>query len=87
VTRKIIETDERHERFRVALINALRVEGESLPAEELLAVAAQLVGQLVAMQDQRRYTPAQVMDMVARNVEQGNQRAIAMLLHSSGGTA
>ena len=50
-----------------------------LTAEEMLAGAAQFVGNLTAMQDQRRVTSAMVMEVVAANIEEGNQVAVSAL--------
>jgi hypothetical protein len=47
-----------------------------MPAQEVLAIVSQLVGNLVALQDAQRYTPAQVMAMVSHNVEIGNREAV-----------
>lgn len=55
-------------------------EGKDLPAEELLAIAAQFVGMLVAVQDRRRYTPDAAMAIVSRNIEIGNGSAVDSLL-------
>lgn len=73
--------------FREGLIACMRQHGDALDATELLAVACHLVGQLIAMQDQRKYTLAKVMEMVSANIEQGNAEVIDGLLNSTGGTA
>src|SRR3546814_20280488 len=44
-----------------------------LSAAELLAVASQLVGNLIALQDQTRHSADVVMELVARNIELGNR--------------
>lgn len=59
----------------------------NLPAERMLVIAAQFVGNLTAMQDQRRYTPAAVMEMVAMNIEEGNKAAIEHLMSLPAGAA
>lgn len=41
-------------------------------AQELLAIASQVVGMLVALQDQRIMTPAMAMEVVGANIETGN---------------
>lgn len=56
-----------------------------LTAMELLAVAANMLGKLVALQDQRTMTPAKAMEIVARNVEHGNQQVFDHLAQSKGG--
>lgn len=77
----------RHQAFVNALLNALRDEFGDLPAEEMLAVASQIVGRMVALQDQRRFTPAAVMQIVAINIEAGNQDIINQLASAPGGHA
>jgi hypothetical protein len=53
----------------------------------LLAVSAQLVGQMIAMQDQRRVSPAQAMAIVEANLEIGNASAIERLASDVAGRA
>ncbi len=55
-----------------------------LTAMELLAIASNIVGKVVAMQDQRAVTPAQAMAIVASNIDIGNAEAVAELLKSKG---
>lgn len=56
-----------------------------LKAIEVLAIAANMVGKLVALQDQRRTTPEQAMEIVARNIEIGNRQVIDQLATEPGG--
>jgi hypothetical protein len=70
--------------FRNALLETFRKHGAEMDASELLAVASHFVGQLIALQDQRRFTSATVMELVTRNVEQGNQDAINSLMNTGG---
>lgn len=84
---RIIEPDSRHQEFRNELLAVLQKHGASLKAEEILAVTCQLVGQIIAMQDQRRYSSDAIMLMVSRNIEAGNKTAIDQLLNAPGGTA
>lgn len=65
----------------VALMNK---HADKITALELLAIAANAVGKMVALQDQRTVTPEQAMKLVADNIEMGNQEAIAALLRSEG---
>jgi hypothetical protein len=53
----------------------------------MCAVVAHLLGQLIALQDQTRFTPDQVMTLVAQNIETGNQEVLANLLTETGGRA
>lgn len=51
---------------------------------ELLAVAANMLGKLIALQDQRVTTPDMAMEVVASNIEHGNRQVLAEVLHSKG---
>ena len=53
---------------------------------EMLGVLSVILGQLIALQDQTRYTREGVMEMVARNIEEGNHSVIR-LLHQTEGSA
>ncbi len=64
---------------------ALVAKYDHLPPKELLAIAANMVGKLVAMQDHRVMTPAQAMEIVAKNIEYGNQQVVGELLKKTGG--
>lgn len=57
---------------------------DKLDALELLAVAANMVGKLVALQDQRKVTPAMAMEVVIKNLELGNQQVMEQLGKSKG---
>lgn len=70
--------------FRDDMVVALR-RHQHLRADELLAIAAYFVGQLVALQDQRTMTSAMAMEIVVQNIEAGNQHAMHEVL-SAGGT-
>lgn len=73
-----------HRQFRDDLIEVLRKHGEQLSAQEMLALASHLVGQLIAMQDQRTMTRDMAMEIVVRNIEQGNQEVAAGLSTTKG---
>lgn len=55
-----------------------------LSALEMLAIAANMVGKLVAMQDQRRVTPELAMKTVAENIRFGNQQTVNEMSKSVG---
>jgi hypothetical protein len=55
-----------------------------MPAQDILAVVSQFVGQLIALQDQRQMTPDQAMQVVSQNIEIGNQAAILTLMDTEG---
>lgn len=74
----------RHEAFYQDLATLLKKHAGHLSALEMLAIASNAVGKIVAMQDQRTVTPAMAMDVVARNIELGNEQTIAELMNSTG---
>lgn len=84
---KFVAPTAQHLAFRHALEAAIAQHGATLDAVDLLAVTSHLVGQLIALQDQRRYTPALVMQMVQSNIEQGNSEVVNGLLTGVGGNA
>lgn len=51
---------------------------------ELLAVAANMLGKLIALQDQRVVTPDMAMEIVRQNIEHGNKQIIDQLSNSKG---
>ena len=65
------------------LIAMLR-KHEHLRADEMLAVAAYTVGQLIALQDQRTMTPTMALEIVSANIEAGNQHAQAEVKSAGG---
>ena len=54
---------------------------------EMLAGAAQLVGTLIAMQDQRTMDAATAMEIVDANIASGNRAAVASLMQHPAGSA
>ena len=74
----------KHMAFRDELVAVLKKHGDALTAPEMLALASHLVGQLVALQDQRAMSPDRAMQIVAANIEQGNQEVLDGLLNSGG---
>ena len=80
----IVKTTTVHKEFKQDLAKFLETYDDKLSAEEMLAVTSQVVGMMVAMQDQTRFTPVQVMEMVSKNIETGNAAAISELLNSKG---
>lgn len=57
---------------------------QHLPPIEMLGVMAVILGQLIAVQDQTRFSRAGIMDMVARNIQEGNEAVIATLQNIRG---
>ena len=75
------------QKVRQEVIAAIQLHSEHLASEEILALMCHLVGQLIALQDQRKWTPERVMEFVMANIEQGNQEALHGLVHETVGSA
>jgi hypothetical protein len=75
----IVKPQAKHHAFRSKLIDLLEEHQNELTAQEMLAIASQFVGQLIALQDQRSMTPQQVLDLVQGNIEIGNQQVVSGL--------
>lgn len=84
---KSVEPKAEHMAFRKALEAAIAQHGQILDAVELLALTSHLVGQLIALQDQRSMTSAMAMQVVTSNIELGNREAVDRLLTETGGAA
>lgn len=84
---KSVPPGAQHLAFRSALEAAMEAHAKTLDAVDILAILAHLVGQCIALQDQRTMTPAMAMALVSSNIEQGNQEVLAKLLTETGGSA
>jgi hypothetical protein len=73
-----------HEVLYQDLCKLVAKHGDSISAQEMLAVAANMLGKLVAMQDQRTMSPAVAMEIVAQNIEHGNKMVVEQLTQSKG---
>ena len=65
-----------HEVAYQDLIALVKKHADKMTAQELLAVAANMLGKLIAMQDQRIMTPSKAMAIVADNIKTGNLQVI-----------
>ena len=79
-TSRIVEAKPEHEVAYLELGELVGRHAREMTALEMLAVAANMVGKLVAMQDQSKVSPERVMETVARNVELGNRQVLDALL-------
>jgi len=73
-----------HEVAYQDLCQLVNKHADKLTAIELLAVAANMLGKLVALQDQRTTSPAMAMEIVAQNLEHGNKMVLEQLSQSQG---
>lgn len=76
-----------HEVAYQELVALMQRHADKLTPIELLAIGANMLGKLVALQDQRTTTPAKAMEVVSMNLEHGNRSVIEQLAHDTGGSA
>lgn len=62
-----------HLSLRQSVIGAIET---GVKEDEALAIVSNIVGMLIAMQDQRRYTIDQIMQIVTMNIHDGNTHFI-----------
>lgn len=80
---RITATDS-HEAFRQEFVELLRKHTGHLSAIETLAAASQAVGQIIAMQNQRKFTKIDLMDTVFKNIEIGNEAMVEFVKSTKG---
>jgi hypothetical protein len=73
-----------HEVLYQELIALVNKHAGKLDALEMLAIASNMLGKLVALQDQRTVTPAMAMEVVAKNIEFGNEQVLKQIGASKG---
>ena len=81
---KTTKANPHHKGFRDDLIALLRKHAANLSAQETLAIASHVVGQIIAMQDQRIMTTQMALRLVRQNIERGNEEAMTELLNPKG---
>jgi hypothetical protein len=68
-----------------AFLKALKEQmPPDMPAQRILAIVSQFVGQLIALQDQRKITSDMALQIVQENIEIGNQAALMTLMEPEG---
>lgn len=79
-----MQASPKHEALYQELVAVLKKHGATLTPEELLAIGANMVGKLIAMQDQRVTSPERAMNIVMENIKLGNEQAIAAVMNTRG---
>lgn len=74
-----------HADFVKDLTVLLQKHSATLSKVEVLALASNVVGKLIALQDQRTTTPEIAMNIVIANIEIGNKEAAADLMAGAAG--
>lgn len=80
---KVVEPGPAHQAFRNDMVETMR-KHQHLPPDQMLAIAAYFVGQLVALQDQRKMTPQMALAVVSENIEAGNAQAMKEVASAGG---
>jgi sulfur transfer protein SufE len=73
-----------HEVLYQDLAKLIGRHGDNVTAEEMLAIGANMLGKLLAFQDQRTMTRERGLEIIIQNIELGNQQAIAEVMNSRG---
>ncbi len=87
MSERVVQASPGHEAFYQDLVALLAKHGAGLPSDQMLAIAANAVGKILAMQDQRTMTSERAMQIVIRNIEAGNQHVIDDLTRKTSGRA
>jgi hypothetical protein len=80
----IRDTKPEHEVAYQDLVSLMRKHADQMTSLEMLAIGANMLGKLIAMQDQRTVTSDMAMEIVIRNIEVGNQQVLEALGKTQG---
>lgn len=81
ITGRSVQPSAKHRALK-ADIDKLLQKHEALPPLEILAIASQVVGMIIAHQDAKAVSPAMATQVVGTNIEIGNAAALALLVES-----
>ncbi len=73
-----------HEVAYADLIALVAKHADQMTALELLAVAANMLGKMIAMQDHRVTTAEMAAEVVTKNMSLGNEQVLALLIEAAG---
>lgn len=82
---RVVPAGEMHEALYAELCVLLEKYGGGMSAEEILALASNLVGKLIAMQDRAAMSPERAREIVILNLEEGNRQAVRRMRAPGGG--
>lgn len=77
-------TSPEHEVAYQEICKLVNKHGDSVSSLELLAIAANMVGKLIALQDQRTVTTDYAMYVVLENLSYGNMQALEQISSTKG---
>ncbi len=81
---KCVQCDTRHEVAYQDLCKLVSKHANELSSLQLLAIAGNMVGKLIAMQDQRSISAEQALEVVFHNLQAGNKQILDQLMQSQG---
>ena len=81
---RTVKAKPEHEVSYQEMIALMGRHGDAVNAEEMLAIGANMVGKLMALQDQRTMTRERALEIVIKNIEAGNQQAVDEVMKSKG---
>jgi hypothetical protein len=73
-----------HEMVYTDLIKLIAKHSEKVDKEEIMAIVANMLGKIMAMQDQRKISAQAALEIILSNIEEGNASVIAMLAQTQG---
>jgi hypothetical protein len=77
---KLVAPSTEHLLVRGALERVLATEGKDVPIDQILAIVAHFLGQLIAVQDHRIYTTELIWTLIERNIRTGNAEMVQSML-------
>jgi hypothetical protein len=80
----LVDPSPAHREFYNDVVSLLDKHAGKCSAKEMLAIASQLVGKLIAMQDQRSMTQEIALKIVMVNIEEGNQQVFDVMNDTQG---
>ena len=81
---KCVQCDTRHEVAYQDLCRLVSKHANELSSLQLLAIAGNMVGKLIAMQDQRSISAEQALEVLFYNLQAGNQQILDQIMQSQG---
>lgn len=73
---KLLKANPEHEVAYQDICTLINKHADQIDALELLAIAANMLGKLIAMQDSTKHTSEEVMKIVSENIEYGNRQVL-----------
>lgn len=73
---KLLKAKPEHEVAYQDICSLVNKHADNIDSLELLAIAANMLGKLIALQDSTKYTHEEVMKIVTENIEYGNRQVL-----------